>query len=907
MMRSRRDARSRQGRRSGSPARLALALGCWLAWLFWSAAPALAQASDPELRPTRGPLITGAVRSGDADATAVELNPGALGLLPAGGLDLVGAAADEGATIPRRGAGLYWATPFFGHSVLGLALTHVTGGDGAGIDTHTAFRLAYALRFLRGASLGVAWAHLWQGAFAGTDTFDFGLSVRGGRYLALGVTVEDVGAPHPAALSVALPRLWTGELAVRPLGTDRLELAVGAAHADGDAWRRLVPRARLAVRLTDGLRLYGDAQTSPRGGQLAFAGGSDTRASVGLAFDFDHLGAAVGLHAYFPGAGDGGAGVAGRIHFDGERRPALAAPAYVARVSLDGLHDDRAFAALVRRLRALAVDPAVAGVLLKLENVELGFGRVEELRDLIALLRAHGKKTFAYATFPSTRGYYLAAACDLIVLHPAGELALTGIAQEVTFYKGAMDRLGVRLELIRVGAFKGAMEPFILTEQSPAVRANKNQLLDDVFTRVTTAVAADRSRAGHRMAAADVRALVERGIFTPAEAAQAGLSDATVAENDLEPYLAQALGRTRIALRDPDRAPVHPLAWSSRRVAVLLVDGTIVDGPSENFPFGLETFAGADTLVEALKHCEQTPTIGAVVLRVNSPGGSAFASDVVAREIKRLRAAGKPVVVSMGDLAASGGYYIAAPADVIYAEPSTLSGSIGIFGYKVDAKKLLDTVGVSVETYRRGAHADFLSPFRPWTAEEVKIAEDKIRHLYGLFLDTVAEGRRSRGLTRERVDEIGQGHIWTGALAQGLGLVDRMGGLSAAVDEAARLAGVPLGRDQMPEIEMLPHDKGGLLRKLVGAATEAGEGAGVVGGAGAVEADDREAAAGSGALDDDSQTGAVEGAAAGGAGAAVAQLMPPEVRAALHLLAPFLMTGSGVGFEARLPYEIDLR
>src|SRR5665213_3117924 len=530
-------------RRCGSGIRLALGMAFGLAWFGFSAREARAQASDPELRPTRGPLITGAARAGDADATAVELNPGALGLLPAESFELIGAVADDGTTIPRRGAGVYWATPFFGHSALGLGLTHVTGAADAGIDTHTAFRLAYALRFLRGASLGVAWAHLWQGAFAGTDTFDFGLSVRGGRYLALGVTVEDVGAPHPAALSVALPRLWNGELALRPLGTDRLEVAVGAAHADGDHWRRLVPRARLAVRLTDGLRLYADAQTSPRGGELAFAGGSDTRASIGLAVDFDHLGAAVGLHGYFPGAGGDGAGVAARLHVDGERRPALAAPSYVTRVSLDGIRDDRAFASLVRRLRALAVDPAVAGVLFKLEDLELGFGRVEELRDLIALLRARGKKTFAYLTFPSTRGYYLAAACDVIVLHPAGELALTGIAQEVTFYKGAMDRLGVRLELIRVGAFKGAMEPFILTEQSPSVRANKNQLLDDVFTRVITAVAADRSRAGHRLEAADVRALVDRGLFTPAEAAQAGLSDATIAENDLEPYLARALGR----------------------------------------------------------------------------------------------------------------------------------------------------------------------------------------------------------------------------------------------------------------------------------------------------------------------------------------------------------------------------
>jgi protease-4 len=865
--------------------------------LLARATPTRAQASDPELRPTRGPLVTGAARAGDADATAVELNPGALGLLPGGGLDVIGADADDGAVIPRRGAGLYWAAPLFARSALGLGLTRVTGAGAEGIDAHTTFRLAYALRFLRGAALGVSWAHLWDGAFAGTDTFDFGLALRAGRHVALGATVEDVGAPHPDALPAALPRLWTGELALRPLGTDRLELAVGAAHADGDAWRRIVPRARLAARLTDGLRLYADGQTSPRGGELAFASGSDVRASVGLAVDFDHLGGAVGVHGYFPGAGSSGTGVAARLHIETERRPALVAPSFVARVSLDGVHQDRDFFAVVRRLRALAVDPAVAGVLFKIENVELGFARIEELRDLIAILRAHGKRTFAYATFPSTREYYLAVACDVVLLHPAGELAVSGIAQQVTFYKGAMDRLGVHLELVRVGEFKGAMEPFVMSEQSPSVRANKNQLLDDVFGRFAAAVAADRSRAGHRMEAADVRALVDRGLFTPGEAMLAGLSDATVAESDLEETLGRALRRPGLKLRDPDPAPLHPAAWPSRRIAVLLVDGTIVDGSSQELPFGLGTFAGADTIVEALKECERTPTIGAVVLRVNSPGGSAFASDVVAREIRRLRAAGKPVVVSMGDLAASGGYYIAAPADVIYAEPSTLSGSIGIFGYKVDAQKLLDTVGVSVETYRRGAHADFLSPYRPWTREEVKMADDKIRHLYGLFVDTVAEGRRARGLTAARVDEIGEGHIWTGALAQGLGLVDRMGGLSAAVDEAARLGGVRVGPDRMPEVEVLPREKGRLLRRIAGAVASVADAERIT--SGGAETDTVESEV--------ETSGNVETGGVVSAGASAARLLTPDVRAALRLLAPFLVTGAGVGFEARLPYDVDLR
>jgi len=366
-----------------------------------------------------------------------------------------------------------------------------------------------------------------------------------------------------------------------------------------------------------------------------------------------------------------------------------------------------------------------------------------------------------------------------------------------------------------------------------------------------------------------VRALVDRGIFSPGEATLAGLVDGISSEDDLQATVSRALGRPSasppLQLEDPDDAPMHPTSWPGRRVAVVFVDGTIVDGPAEEFPFGLGAFAGSDTLVDALEACRRDPGVSAVVLRVNSPGGSAFASDVLAREIKKVRAAGKPIVVSMGDLAASGGYYIAAPADVIYADPSTLSGSIGIFGYKVDTRKLLDTVGVNVETYQRGAHADFMSPYRPWTPAELALAQEQIHHLYQLFITTVAEGRSARGLTAARVDAIGQGHVWTGALAQGLGLVDRMGGLSAAIDEAARLGRAPVGRDRLPEIEVLPRENKGLLHKLAHA---------------------------TGAVDD--------------APAAAARLLPGDARAALRLLAPFLLA-RGSGFEARLPYDLELR
>jgi protease-4 len=423
------------------------------------------------------------------------------------------------------------------------------------------------------------------------------------------------------------------------------------------------------------------------------------------------------------------------------------------------------------------------------------------------------------------------------------------------------------------------MEPFVFEEQSAPVRANKNDLLDDVYRRLVAAVSRARTAGQRVLDEARVRALIERGIFTPFEAELVGLVDAVKDETELEGYLRISLGRPLVAIRDSDKSPTHE-PWPWRRVVVVLADGTIVDGKSRRFPFG-EDLTGADTLVEALEECRRDSSVGAVVLRVNSPGGSAFGSDVVARAVRRLRSAGKPVVASMGDMAASGGYYISAPTDAIFAEPSTISGSIGIFGYKVDIRKLMATLGLGVETYRRGQHADYQSPFRPWTDDEIKIAAEKIRYFYDLFIGTVAEGRKAQGLTRARVDEIGRGHVWTGAEARGLGLVDELGGVAAAIDRAAALGHVPLHRDGLPELKVLPRPTGGLLQLLVG-------------------------------LDATSLSGP-SGDASAAAMPAVApelellrsRLARPGLTSALRLLAPLLF-GDGSGIEARLPYDLEI-
>ena len=553
------------------------------------------------------------------------------------------------------------------------------------------------------------------------------------------------------------------------------------------------------------------------------------------------------------------------IHQTAERQVPTVAPARVVQLKLEHLESERAFVATVLRLRALARDPGIAAVLLRIEELDLGVGRIEELRDLVADLRAHDKRVIAYVAYPSTRDYYLASACERVVIHPAGIVTFAGLAQTVTFYKAAMERLGVNLDLVRIAEFKGAMEPFVMTGQSEPVKRNRNELLDDVYARILGGVAA-----GRRLPQSTA-SVVERSSFTPDEARAAGLVDAVRDDHELETYVREVLERPHITIdAAPDGAPIGPSRWPGARLAVILVEGTIVDGASKQFPLGLGAVAGSDSLVAALEESRVDPSIRGVVLRVNSPGGSAFSSDVVARAVARLRAQGKPVVVSMGDVAASGGYYIAAPANTIFAEPSTTTGSIGIFGYKIDVAGLMAALSLKTEVYRRGPHADALSPFRPWTPDERAQAEKKLRHLYDMFLATVAEGRKGKGLTPARVDELGRGHVYTGAQAKALGLVDELGGLTAAIDRASSLTGLAQVGPEGPELLLLPRPSTSILQKMAGLS----EALGIDGGEAAPEQ-------------------------------AVPTAFGRPFRPALRLVAPYLF-GAGEGVEARLPFDLDI-
>ena len=356
-----------------------------------------------------------------------------------------------------------------------------------------------------------------------------------------------------------------------------------------------------------------------------------------------------------------------------------------------------------------------------------------------------------------------------------------------------------------------------MTEQSPDVRANKTRLLDDVFDRITAAIAADRTRVGQadgrrRGPRADRSRPVHAAAGAGGRAGRRRRRSGTAGDGDR----ARAGPARRRHHRSRDRAdragrlagpPRRASSWSTARSST---------ARARSCRSASAASPGPTRCSRRWRSAAPIRRVGAVVLRVNSPGGSAFASDVIARAIVQLRAAGKPVVVSMGDLAASGGYYIAAPADVVFAEPSTITGSIGIFAIKVDAAQAAWTLlGINVETDRRGAHADYLSPYRPWTEAELKLVMDKMRYLYGQFIETVANGRavaradrraRRRARARAGVDRR------AGAVGRP---GRRLGGLADAIDEAARRRRHPVGRDQMPEIHVLPRAPLDLVRRLV--------------------------------------------------------------------------------------------
>jgi protease IV len=442
---------------------------------------------------------------------------------------------------------------------------------------------------------------------------------------------------------------------------------------------------------------------------------------------------------------------------------------------------------VIRALRAAATDPRIAGVLLKgsLQPSALGSGyaALNDVRAALLAFRRSGKPVRAYLDAPTLRDYYLESAATEIDLDPYATLFLPGLSAEPIFVAGALDKYGVDVQVSRVGKYKSAVEMFTRADMSPEDRVQLQQLLDGIWQNLLAQIGHERGLTpGTIQATADAGGLIRAD-----EAKRAHLVDRVLYRDQMIDELKAATGRAggkesfkQISLESYAKLLPAPAIGGSGSVAVVYAEGDIVDGD------GNVGEVGGDKFAAKLRELRQDKSVKALVLRVNSPGGSVAASEEIGREIELTRQV-KPVIVSMGTYAASGGYWISAAADRIFALPTTVTGSIGVFDIQFDVQKLAADYGVTFDRVKTGKFADAETVFRPKTPEEMAIVQREVDWIYGQFIDKVSAGRK---LPRAKVEEIAQGRVWSGVDAKKLGLVDEMGGLAAAISYAARKAGL---------------------------------------------------------------------------------------------------------------------
>jgi len=453
--------------------------------------------------------------------------------------------------------------------------------------------------------------------------------------------------------------------------------------------------------------------------------------------------------------------------------------------------DDRSLMNLLTQIRKAKNDRRIGALLLEIDITMLGWGKADEIRDAIADFRASGKPAYAYLEYGTNKEYYLATACDRIYVAPIGDLFIVGLAADVMSLGGALDKLGVKPDFYQIGKYKTAPEQYTRREMSEASREVINAILDEFFNRFVSTIATAR-----RKSVEDVRALIDNAPLGAAEAKQANLIDDAKYRDEVEEELKQRLGYkesdklSTVKESDYRRVSLESVGLGEgERIALIFASGAIGGGSSNdgNGPFGSQS-TGSDTIVKALKDARDDKNIKAIVLRVDSPGGTSYASDVIWHAVEKAKEK-KPVVVSMSDVAASGGYYIAATANKIIAEPSTITGSIGVYAGKPVLKNFYDWIGVNNEYVLRGKQAGMFRETEPFNADERAKFEGMLKSFYyDDFLPKVARGR-NRDV--EYVDSIAQGRVWTGTQAKERGLIDELGGLDKAVEVAKQLANLP--------------------------------------------------------------------------------------------------------------------
>lgn len=429
----------------------------------------------------------------------------------------------------------------------------------------------------------------------------------------------------------------------------------------------------------------------------------------------------------------------------------------------------------------------IKGIYIKANSLGASYASLQEIRDALLDFKESGKFIIAYGDSYTQGLYYLSSVADKVLLNPQGRIEWRGIASTPLFYKEMLQKVGVEMQIFKVGTYKSAVEPFIATEMSPANREQVTAFANSIWSQVTTAVASGRHLPADSLNAYADRMLM---LYPAEESVRCGLADTLIYRNDVRNYLKETVG-----IDQDEPLPVLGLAEminvkknipkdkSGNIIAVYYANGEITDYPTSS---ASEEGIVGTKVIRDLRKLKEDDDVKAVVLRVNSPGGSAFASEQIWHAVKELKSK-KPVIVSMGDYAASGGYYISCIADTIVAEPTTLTGSIGIFGMIPNVKGLTEKIGLSYDVVTTNKHSDFGNLMRPVNEDEKSLLQMMIAQGYDTFISRCAEGRQ---MSKEAIERIAEGRVWTGETAKELGLVDELGGIDKALEIAVSKAGV---------------------------------------------------------------------------------------------------------------------
>lgn len=766
-----------------------------LAILLFVPALARAQAPTGPFRRATGSVSTPAVSLvAPGDALAVEVNPAAIAFLDSWGLTYVHADAQSDDAFAHRGDGLFFGAPLpfglgIGAQLASVRPTQATGLDDRGLGSialalaaSPKFAMGSGFRFVRSDDFGAR--HVgWDLSFALRPSPRLGFALIGHDLNALvDLTPADVDVDATFALAAA----------TRPFATDAVTIeAAGAVDASG----AVGARGMIGVGVPRVGELRGVVEADDlRGDETAW------RVTAGLDVRWGALG--VGGGPIFGNGFEDAPGWWLSASLSGARHAGLPERKYVLDVASHGALGERGILELQGKLDRALHDDRVAGVVLRLRSSDAGLAYAQELRWLIARLEQAGKPVVCQLDSASGSEYYACAEASRTFLDPAGTIRLIGPSIDVIVLGELLDNIGVRADFVRIGKYKSAPEQFTRSRPSEPAQAQRSRLLDDLWNRLVHDLAADLETTPDRAAR-----IVDRGPYATPEAVEAGLVTGEGDDLNLNALTKKAFaGAYPLRRSSPKRAAEH---WGQRgRVGVVVIDGTMVDGKNVDVPLLDIHLSGARTVVEALERMSKDPTVESIVLRIDSPGGSALAADKIWRAVRAARKR-KPVIASMGAVAASGGYYVASAADEIWADPATVTGSIGIFFGKVDVARLAERVGVHAEQLSRGDHAGAHSMWRPYTDEERETLEAKIAIWYRLFLERVAAGR---DMTVEEVDAVGQGRIWTGDAALRVGLVDSLGGFSAALARARRRADLPANAG----FQVLPFRPSNLLEYVLG-------------------------------------------------------------------------------------------